>query len=191
MKNLLFAFTLMLVVASGATPALAQAPASGPAVAPVASPEADAAVKALLEAMDVRTMMAASFTEMEKALPAMMRAQVMNEISADPGASEESRAQALARLDRFLPQAAEALNRVMRDPALIDAMLAEIGPLYARHYTVAELKQLTAFYGTPLGRKMLALSPRLGAESMAIGQKVVAPRLQALLADVTQSAQIK
>ncbi|MEW7850939.1 DUF2059 domain-containing protein [Massilia aurea] len=183
MKHILFA----VIVACSALPARAQAPLPVTAI----SPQADAAVKELLDAMDVRTMMTASFAEMEKTMPAVMRAQALAEVNADPGASEESRADALARIDRFVPHAAEAVSRLMRDPALIDQMVAEIGPLYARHYTVAELQQLTAFYRTPLGRKMLALSPRLGAESMAIGQRVVAPRLSALLTEVMQSAQVK
>lgn len=174
MKHFLFA----LLVACAAVPA-------------AATPQTDAAVAELMAAMDTRTMIVASFSEMEKALPAMMRAQVVAEVNADANASQASRDAALARIDRFLPHAAEAMNRLLRDPTLIDEMMAEIGPLYARHYTVAELKELAAFYRTPLGRKMLALSPRLGAESMAIGQKVVAPRLGAMLTDVMQSAQVK
>ena len=50
---------------------------------------------------------------------------------------------------------------------------------------------LSAFYRTPLGQKMLALSPRLAAESMAVGQKIVAPRLNGLMLEVMQNAQAK
>jgi hypothetical protein len=112
-------------------------------------------------------------------------------INADPSASDEKKKEALAKVEQVLPGAADAVNRMFRDPALVDEMMAEIGPLYARNYSVDELKQLSAFYRTPLGQKMLALSPRLAAESMAVGQKIVAPRLNGLMLEVMQNAQAK
>jgi len=169
---------------------MAQA-APAPAATTTASPQANAAVKELLDAMDVRKMMTASFAEMEKALPQMMRAQMTAVINSDPGADAEKKKAALAKVEQVLPVASQAINRMFKDPALIDEMMVEIAPLYARNYTVAELKELTAFYRTPLGRKMMALSPRLSAESMAIGQRIVAPRLNGLMQEVMQSAQGK
>jgi uncharacterized protein len=183
MKKILLAVTCAAALAGVPAFALAQ----------TAAPNAQeaAAVKELMDAMDVRKMMTASFNEMEKALPQMMRAQVTAVINADPTASDEKKKAAVEKVEQVLPGAAEAVSRMFRDPALIDEMMAEIGPLYARHYSVAELKQLTAFYRTPLGQKMLALSPRLAAESMAIGQKIVAPRLNGLMQEVMQNAQAK
>lgn len=184
MKKILLAVTCAAAFAGAPSMALAQAPAA-------ASTQEAAAVKELLAAMDVRKMMLASFTEMEKALPQMMRAQMTAVINADPTASDDKKKEAMAKIEQVLPGAAEAINRMFRDPALLDDMMAEIGPLYARNYSVAELKELTAFYRTPLGQKMLALSPRLAAESMAAGQKVVAPRLNGLMLEVMQNAQAK
>jgi len=183
MKKILLAVTCAAAFAGAPSFAFAQSAAP--------SEQERAAVKELMDAMDVRKMMTASFTEMEKALPQMMRAQVTAVINADPTASDEKKKDALAKVEQVLPGAADAVNRMFRDPALIDEMMAEIGPLYARHYSVAELKQLSAFYRTPLGQKMLALSPRLAAESMAIGQKIVAPRLNGLMLEVMQNAQAK
>lgn len=183
MKKILLVVTCAAVFAGAPSFAFAQD----------AAPNAQqaAAVKELMDAMDVRKMMTASFTEMEKALPQMMRAQVTAVINADPTASDEKKKEALAKVEQVLPGAADAVNRMFRDPALIEEMMAEIGPLYARNYTVDELKQLSAFYRTPLGQKMLALSPRLAAESMAVGQKIVAPRLNGLMLEVMQNAQAK
>ena len=187
MKHILLSLTVAAMCA-GAPPLAA---AQTGAVASAANPQADAAVKELLDAMDVRKMMTASFTEMEKALPEMMRAQMTAVINADPSADAAKKTASLAKMEQILPGASQAISRLFRDPALIDEMMAEIAPLYVKNYTAAELKELTAFYRTPLGRKMLALSPRLGAESMAIGQRVVAPRLNGLMQDVMQNAQGK
>lgn len=192
MKHFLRSLTIVAAaVAAAPSFAVAQTAPTPVATAAAASPQANAAVKELLDAMDVRKMMAASFAEMEKALPQMMRAQMTAVINADPGADAEKKKAALAKVEQVLPVASQAINRMFKDPALIDEMMVEIAPLYARNYTVAELKELTAFYRTPLGRKMMALSPRLSAESMAIGQRIVAPRLNGMMQEVMQSAQGK
>jgi hypothetical protein len=191
MKHFLRSLTLVAAVAAAPSFAVAQTAPAPVAAAAAVSPQANAAVKELLDAMDVRKMMAASFAEMEKALPQMMRAQMTAVINADPGADAEKKKAALAKVEQVLPVASQAINRMFKDPALIDEMMVEIAPLYAKNYTVAELKELTAFYRTPLGRKMMALSPRLSAESMAIGQRIVAPRLNGMMQEVMQSAQGK
>jgi hypothetical protein len=191
MKHLLRSLTIVAAVAAAPSFAVAQTAPAPVATGTAVSPQANAAVKELLDAMDVRKMMAASFAEMEKALPQMMRAQMTAVINADPGADAEKKKAALAKVEQVLPVASQAINRLFKDPALIDEMLVEIAPLYTRNYTVAELKELTAFYRTPLGRKMMALSPRLSAESMAIGQRIVAPRLNGVMQEVMQSAQGK
>jgi hypothetical protein len=187
MKQRLLSLSLAAAFVGAPSFAVAQ---TAPAPAAV-SPQANAAVKELLDAMDVRKMMTASFAEMEKALPQMMRAQMTAVINGDPTADAEKKKAGLAKMEQMLPSAAQAINRLFKDPAIIDEMMAEIAPLYVKNYTVAELKELTVFYRTPLGRKMLALSPRLGAESMAIGQRVVAPRLNGLMQEVMQNAQGK
>ena len=50
--------------------------------------------------------------------------------------------------------------------------------LYSRHFTADELKQIAAYYRTPVGMKSMQLMPQVMAESMAIGQRVTTPRLQ-------------
>ena len=85
-------------------------------------------------------------------------------------------------------RAIATLTQVLADPTLIDELGDEMVPLYARFYTVQEVEQLTAFYKTPLGRKMLATMPQLSAESMAISQRVLIPRVNAVLDQVMRAA---
>jgi uncharacterized protein len=54
-----------------------------------------------------------------------------------------------------------------------DAM-KDAPPIYARHFTVAELKELTAFYRTPTGAKALREVPRVMGELSGL----LLPRLQ-------------
>ena len=116
MKKILLAVTCAAAFAGAPSFAFAQGAAP--------SEQERAAVKELMDAMDVRKMMTASFTEMEKALPQMMRAQVTAVINADPSASDEKKKAALEKVEQVLPGAADAVNRMFRDPALIDAARA-------------------------------------------------------------------
>lgn len=157
--------------------------------APAADPQVTAAVKQMLDVMEVRKGMAASAAAMEEAMPAMMRSQIAGIIQNDPDKSAEQKQQAQAKLEEMLPVVTRAVGKVLRDPAVVDEMIAAMVPLYANNYSLEEIRQLTTFYSTPLGRKMLALTPRLTAESMAIGQRVMLPRLGKLMQEMAQEVQ--
>lgn len=177
-----------ILVAFSAAAAFACLPSFAVA-APADDPQLGAAVKAVLDAMEVRKMMAASFSEMEKQMPAMMRAEIQGVIQADTTLSDEQKKEAQARVEKMIPDIVQAVHRMLADPTLIDDILKEIEPLYARSFTVAELKELAAFYQTPLGRKLLVTAPKLGAEGMAIGQRAALPRIGKLMQDIMQNVQ--
>jgi hypothetical protein len=42
--------------------------------------------------------------------------------------------------------------------------------LYATHFTEAELKEILAFYKTPVGMKLLAEQPKVGEEGLKFAQ---------------------
>jgi hypothetical protein len=44
-------------------------------------------------------------------------------------------------------------------------------PIYAKYFTHDEIKELLAFYGTPLGQKVIATLPAVLQESMVAGQE--------------------
>ena len=52
-------------------------------------------------------------------------------------------------------------------PILADSMAI----LYAKTFSLQELEGLTAFFNSPLGRKMVSAQPTLIAESAALGQR--------------------
>ena len=52
-------------------------------------------------------------------------------------------------------------------PALVDS----VAIVYANAFTLQELQQLTAFYQSPLGRRVRDVQPKLLTESAAIGQR--------------------
>ena len=48
---------------------------------------------------------------------------------------------------------------------------ALIVPIYARHFTTDELRQLLAFYRTPIGQKVLTEQPAIAREAMEGGRE--------------------
>jgi len=66
--------------------------------------------------------------------------------------------------DAILPIILDTANAGMID--LVDAMAA----VYAITFTPAELRDITAFYKTPTGQKIVEKTPALAQQSMAAGQ---------------------
>jgi hypothetical protein len=157
--------------------------------APGADPQATVAVKAMFDAMEMRKNMNAMYAQMQQSIPAMMRQQLGGMIQADPKLNAQQKQEAMAKLEQSLPRMSQSIGKIFNDPTLIDAMIDEMVPLYANNYTVAEIKELTVFYRSPVGRKMMTLSPKLAAEGMAVGQRVMMPRIGKLMQDMAQDVQ--
>ncbi|MGW8391146.1 DUF2059 domain-containing protein [Pseudoduganella sp. HUAS MS19] len=164
-----------IVVALIASFALAQ---GGFAADQAPAPANAAAVRELLDAMNYRTMWKASMDQMSKTLPGIMRQQVEATVKADTSLTDAQRREALLKMEGELPKMAEAVAGVLSDPGLMADMEAEMIALYSRHFTADELKQIAAYYRTPVGTKSMQLMPQVMAESMAIGQRVTMPRIQ-------------
>jgi hypothetical protein len=107
-------------------------------------------------------------------------------IQTDPSMSAEQKKQGLEHFEKMMPAMVAQAHAVFSDPALVDQMVAEAVPLYANTYTVDEIRQLSAFYQSPLGRKMLANMPKLMAQSMEISNRVMMPRIQKLMTQTMQ-----
>jgi hypothetical protein len=51
-----------------------------------------------------------------------------------------------------------------------DELTAEVAKLYAAHFTEAELKELLAFYKSPLGTKLISEQSKVGEEGLKFAQ---------------------
>ena len=77
----------------------------------------------------------------------------------------QSRPEVERDFDAIMPIMLEAMN------ARVSEVIDQITALYARTFSVAELREVTAFYRGPTGQKFLEKVPQITQESMAIGQK--------------------
>lgn len=55
-------------------------------------------------------------------------------------------------------------------PKHIDGLKAKVAVIYDKYYSAQDIKDLIAFYKTPIGQKSVAIAPKIAIESMQIGQ---------------------
>lgn len=72
---------------------------------------------------------------------------------------------------------------------MLPEMVEMTAQIYARHFTVEELTQLTDFYGTPLGQKLIQTQPALIAEAGQAGQQWAIKVMQKVLQDLAPEFQ--
>jgi len=65
----------------------------------------------------------------------------------------------------------------------ISKVMEDAPSIYARHFTAAELRELLAFYRSPIGEKSLRVLPQITTETMAL----IMPRMQQLQAQVVEA----
>ena len=120
------------------------------APAPAQSPDAVAAAKNLMEVMKAAD-------NVKAMMPALMRAL--------KPAIAQNRPEVERELDALAPYLLEEMN------SRLDEILNQIAAIYARNFTVAELKELAAFYASPTGQKVVQRLPSVTQESMVVGQQ--------------------
>ena len=97
----------------------------------------------------------------------------------------ESQFRTLPELEKIRPQ----LTAFYRKAFAFKELESELCALYMKHYTVDELRQITAFFKTPAGKKKAKVDGQLSAELGTLflrhSQKKL-PELQKLLQQLTK-----
>ena len=60
--------------------------------------------------------------------------------------------------------------QMIESPPRFDELTNEVAKIYATHFTEPELKELLAFYKTPVGVKLIAEQPKVGEEGIKFAQ---------------------
>ena len=78
--------------------------------------------------------------------------------------------QVLTSFKNVVPGAKESFWTEFRKEVNVDELTERLLPIYDRHLSASEVKELIRFYESPLGKKVLASMPAITAESMQAGQ---------------------
>jgi uncharacterized protein len=68
----------------------------------------------------------------------------------------------------------------------VDQVTDQLVSIYDKHYTDEEIKGLLQFYGSPLGQKVAAESPKIGRETQAVVRAASGKAAKEALAEVKQ-----
>ncbi|MTW10623.1 DUF2059 domain-containing protein [Pseudoduganella eburnea] len=146
-----------------------------------AGPASDASIRELMDATNARANMAASVQNLAKTLPQLLRMRAEEVVRNKPNLTDQQRTMEMAIVDRRMPAVTVALQKEFNDPKLVDQLCNQLIPLYASHFTADEVKALTAFYRSPVGKKSLEVMPVLMGESAQVAQKLVQERAKRVI----------
>jgi hypothetical protein len=104
-----------------------------------------------------------------------MRSQVAASIEQSAGAANQCAA-AKPEFDEF----AKALSEKLTETLMSNDFKVDVAAVYAETFDESELRDLIAFYKSPLGKKLIARMPELTSKSMQISQS----RIQAIRPDL-------
>lgn len=192
-SNVATTLTSGLIALAAATSAYAQAPAKAPAPAPAVTPapaaapapatvtpEQRAAIKELLDVTKARENLGRTFAAMAQSMPAQL-AQAMNMQIEQAQISPEQKQKIRQNMNQPFADAVKDAQAIVNDPKNADQALDRMYAIYAKHFTADELKQMVAFYKTPVGAKTLVEMPAVINETMQTGIGLFQPKLTALV----------
>ncbi len=188
MKRLSFALLASLILVASGT-AYAQAPAAAPA-API-DPAALTAAKDMIESMKMRDVFVATMAQAAKSAPQMVSQMATASVNNNAKLTAAQKKEELAKIEKKIPEMTAAMQSLFADSKMVDEMVNEMAPLYARNFTAPEIREIAAFYKSAAGAKTLRVMPQLMNDSMQITQKVMMPRIASTMEKYTQLAAAK
>jgi len=173
---------------------LSLAPGLVHATVPNASPETVAARKELMATIKTREMLTAVLAQLEQQMHREAEAgadAAIATIAARPDLTAEEKAEALEKAKAAVKTADADVHTAISDPTLIDYLIAEMGHAYYVNYTVEEMRQMTAFYASPVGQKVQRNAPFLIKQAVELSRWMVMSRLPGRLPEIEQAVPIE
>lgn len=171
-------FLITTVVCAGLS---VRAQTTVPPAVPVVSHEQKTAVKALLDAMNFKQMMSQMASAMSQNMPQMIGQMA----TSDPSMTTEQKAEARKLSAKAGDSASKAIVEIYNDPKVVQGMEEIMARMYAKNFTVDEIKAITAFYVSPAGKKTLTVLPQMMQQTMPEIMGLVTPRVKDAMTKMT------
>lgn len=162
---------LMLLAALVPTFAMAQALQSQAPAAPAAAaaapvdPAKQAAIKDLLDAIDAQKLVGAIGNSAQMQAKQLVPAILSDALSENKTMTDKQKQASVPTLQKnAVPKLVDGAGQVFATDAFRqDAMQAQYDA-YAKYYSTSEIKDLTAFYKSPTGRKFIQVQDQVGRD---------------------------
>jgi hypothetical protein len=76
----------------------------------------------------------------------------------------------IPQIARIAPNVPQSVWDALKDKMDFDVFVKNYIPIYDRHYTHEDIRELIEFYESPVGRKVIRVTPAMTEESMQMGQ---------------------
>ena len=179
-----FTFSAPFVHAQASQPASAAAPAPAQAAPAVVPPDQQPTKEQLDKLFDVMHIREQSATVM-RTLPVMVQQQMRQqekEMTGKLAGGEALTPEQQAALDKIMSRFAEKSTSLYP----IDEMLGDMAAIYQRHFTRDDVNAYIAFYSTPAGEHLLALTPIIMQEYMPVLMQRAQERSKGLMAEMSK-----
>jgi uncharacterized protein len=145
-----------------AAPATSAAPAAAPA--PV-DPAKQAAIKDLLDAIDAQKLVGAIANSAQMQAKQLVPAILSDALTENKTLTDKQKQASVPTLQKnTVPKLVDSAGTVFNsDQFRQDAMQAQYDA-YAKYYSTSEIKDLTAFYRSPTGRKFIQVQDQVGRD---------------------------
>ncbi len=163
----------MLLAAFVPTFAMAQAlqnqaltdTAAAPAAAAPVDPAKQAAIKELLDAIDAQKLVGAIGSSAQMQAKQLVPAILSDALSENKSLTDKQKQAAVPALQKnAVPKLVDSAGQVFAtDSFRQDAIQAQY-EAYAKYYSTQEIKDLTAFYKSPTGRKFIQVQDQVGRD---------------------------
>jgi len=77
----------------------------------------------------------------------------------------------IPQFKQLIPEIPDAFWSKFKEKLNVKDLILACVPAYSKYYTHDEIKQLIRFYESPLGKRMVEVTPLLTQETMTIGQQ--------------------
>ena len=144
------------------------------------------AVQELMEAQKMRANLQAMFAQMALKMDEVVGTLAGQAVQAQTRLSDSQRQQLRTAMGPVMVQLSATMKATFTDPALVDEMIVGSTPLYLKHFSLAEIEQMTAFYRSPVGVKLTEATPVLMQEMGPVSERIIAPRMLRMQQQVEQ-----
>lgn len=128
-----------------------------------------------------KEIMEAMFEQMNANYPLIIKGMIEKQTGLSAAEKSKLTSELIEKQNDFDQRFQQKLIQAINFQEFIEAT---IYPLYDKHFSVAELNDLLAFYKTPTGQKLNELMPQFSAEAMRLTQEFLNPKIDGIFDEV-------
>lgn len=122
-------------------------------------------------------------SQQKQELPKILKQMIESYSSLTPSQKKDAYAKAIQNMSAALDELGQYLSAETTYEELLERVYY---PIYDQYFTEADLRDLVTFYKTPIGQKLISISPQLSATSQKLTFEVIMPRLSEIIGRMIQ-----